>query len=69
MCKPLYETSYASITCKLGDVELPHCREPLEGTIARFKCPNSLPDVPLVCKNGKWNDNMPNCNPSKKLKL
>lgn len=60
-----------TVTCLRNGVKLPHCRNALEGTIARIKCADFFEDLslaacpPLYCFDGNWSYSLPNCDPSK----
>lgn len=70
-CKARSSTSFVSVFCSFNSVPLKDCLNPVEGTLARFKCADFYEDESLerhpfhVCTGGKWSYDLPKCEPSK----
>jgi hypothetical protein len=67
-CPSIYSTAMMTVKCTVTDKEMVNCTDPLEGTIAQFKCASYYEDSRVsrpkaICIDGRWSESVPDCRP------
>ncbi|XP_063919441.1 uncharacterized protein LOC135134643 isoform X2 [Zophobas morio] len=68
-CPPRVSTPTMHVTCVYREKEIENCTEPVEGTIAKFRCAPFYEDLQLkkrpvhICNDGTWDQPLPECEP------
>ncbi|KAJ3649365.1 hypothetical protein Zmor_021115 [Zophobas morio] len=69
ICPPRVNTATMKVTCIYREKEIENCNEPLEGSIAKFRCAPFYEDSQLkrrpihICNDGTWDQQLPQCEP------